>query len=130
MGSAPGPAAELDWGDEKAGGAPALLLGDRNTTPGSSLFRRLERAGFRDANVPDRRATLSHDGLGTGDVEDSGWRLDHVLVRGLDAGVRTERILDGPITTQASRRAVRTTLSDHFGVLTTIGAAGAERGAR
>ncbi|WP_437563378.1 endonuclease/exonuclease/phosphatase family protein [Sorangium sp. So ce542] len=120
----------LDWVDAKAGRAPALLLGDLNTTPGSSLFRRLERAGFRDADVPDRRATFSHDGLGTGDVEDSGWRLDHVLVRGLDAGLRADRILDEPITMQAAGRAVRTTLSDHFGVLATLGGAGAGPAAR
>ncbi|AUX42639.1 uncharacterized protein SOCE26_040720 [Sorangium cellulosum] len=111
----------LAWVDEKAGGAPALLLGDLNTTPGSSLFRRLERAGFRDADVPDRRGTFSHDGLGTGDVDDTGWRLDHVLLRGLDTGLHTTRILDEPVTIEAAGRPVRTTLSDHFGVLATIG---------
>ncbi|WP_437759909.1 endonuclease/exonuclease/phosphatase family protein [Sorangium sp. So ce1389] len=111
----------LAWVDEKAGGAPALLLGDLNTTPGSSLFRRLEGAGFRDADVPDRRGTFSHDGLGTGDVGDSGWRLDHVLLRGLDARLRVGRILDAPVTISAEGRPVRTTLSDHFGVLATIG---------
>ncbi|WP_437682319.1 endonuclease/exonuclease/phosphatase family protein [Sorangium sp. So ce131] len=111
----------LAWVDEKAGGSPALLLGDLNTMPGSSLFRRLERAGFREADVPDRRGTFSHDGLGTGDVDDAGWRLDHVLLRGLDAGLHTKRILDEPVTIEAAGRPVRTTLSDHFGVLATVG---------
>ncbi|AGP36664.1 hypothetical protein [Sorangium cellulosum] len=53
-----------------------------------------------------------------------------MLVRGPDAGLRADRILDEPITIQAAGRAVRTTLSDHFGVLATIGSAGAERAAR
>lgn len=110
----------LAWVDDKAGRAPALLLGDLNTTPGSSLFRRLESAGFRDADVPDRRGTFSHDGLGTGDVGDAGWRLDHVLLRGLDAALRADRILDEPVTISAAGRPIRTTLSDHFGVLATV----------
>jgi endonuclease/exonuclease/phosphatase family metal-dependent hydrolase len=112
----------LGWIEEKAGSAPALLLGDLNTTPGSRAFQRLEQAGFREPDPSDHRATYAADGLETGRVTESGWRLDHVLVRGLDAPVGTQRILDEPITIGVAGRRVKTTLSDHFGVLATIDA--------
>ncbi len=110
----------LDFIDEKAGRAPALLLGDLNMTQDSSLFRRLERIGFQDAATPDRRGTYTHDGLGTGRVTDHGWRLDHVLCRGLDAAPHVERVLDRPVQIEVEGRRLRTTLSDHFGVLATF----------
>ncbi|HEY8077047.1 MAG TPA: endonuclease/exonuclease/phosphatase family protein [Labilithrix sp.] len=112
----------LAWIDEKARGEPSILLGDLNTTPGSSLFARILRAGFRDDAVS--RATYTHDGLSTGRASESGWKLDHVLVRGVDRPVRAERILDAPVTiavqTDKGPRRVATTLSDHFGVLATV----------
>jgi endonuclease/exonuclease/phosphatase family metal-dependent hydrolase len=110
----------LAWIDQRSESAPAILLGDLNTTPGSTLFEHFERAGFREANAADVRATFAHDGLGTGNVGASGYRLDHVLVRGIDTEVRTQRILDRPLTISAGGKAVRTTLSDHFGILATI----------
>ncbi|WP_437785687.1 hypothetical protein [Sorangium sp. So ce1097] len=46
--------------------------------------------------------------------------LDHVLLRGLDAALRADRILDEPVTISAAGRPIRTPLSDHFGVLATV----------
>ena len=105
------------WVDTHAPrGEPAILLGDLNTTAGSALFGTLERAGFREPDVLDRRSTFNH-GLGNGHVRDDGWRIDHVLVRDVADHVTSRRILDAPVTLASG---VRTTLSDHFGVLATI----------
>ena len=106
----------LTWVEEKARTGPAFLLGDLNVTPESSLFRKITAAGFREPDVVDRRATFG-GGLGTGKVNASGWRIDHVLVRNVAARVTTRRIFDAPI---ALRSGVRTTLSDHFGVMATV----------
>jgi endonuclease/exonuclease/phosphatase (EEP) superfamily protein YafD len=92
-----------------------VLLGDLNTTSASSLFQKIRRAGFREPDVIDSRGTFG-GGLGTGHVTTSGWRIDHVLVRNTAARVTSRRILDTPITLNVGR-GVRTTLSDHFGVL-------------
>nr|MDQ3366055.1 endonuclease/exonuclease/phosphatase family protein [Myxococcota bacterium] len=108
-------------------GEPAILLGDLNTAPGSSLFRTILGAGFREPDPLDRRGTFG-GGLGTGEISESGGRIDHILVRDLDAPVASRRILDAPITiattaataTGTATVAVKTTLSDHFGVLATI----------
>jgi endonuclease/exonuclease/phosphatase family metal-dependent hydrolase len=112
------------WIDAKTGpgeAAPALLLGDLNMTPGSSLFRQLERAGFREANDVDRRGTYASSGLGTGAVHDGGIRIDHVLTRGIAPRSRAVRALDAPVRIRARGRELATTLSDHFAVLATIG---------
>jgi endonuclease/exonuclease/phosphatase family metal-dependent hydrolase len=105
----------LRWVDEKGRAAPAVLLGDLNTTSGSSLFGKIKQAGFREPDVIDPRGTFG-GGLGTGHVSTSGWRIDHVLVRNTAARVTSRRILDSPLTLKAGR-GVRSTLSDHFGVL-------------
>lgn len=94
-----------------------MLIGDLNVTPDSRLFRAILAAGFREPDVVDRRATFG-GGLGTGRVNTSGWRIDHILVRGIDARVTSRRIFDTPIALRGS--GVRTTLSDHFGVFTVI----------
>jgi endonuclease/exonuclease/phosphatase family metal-dependent hydrolase len=107
----------LAWIDRKAPAGPALLIGDLNITPESSLFRRLTTARFREPDVVDRRATFG-SGLGTGRVNTSGWRIDHVLLRDIDARVTSRRIFDTPITLRSN--GVRTTLSDHFGVMATF----------
>jgi endonuclease/exonuclease/phosphatase family metal-dependent hydrolase len=114
----------IGWIEEKADPAvPALLLGDLNTTPGSALFRRFQQAGFREADPRDRRGTYLHDGLGTGRVSASSWRLDHVLVRGIE-GARSsssELVLYDAVTIDVGGSQIQTTLSDHCGVLGTIG---------
>jgi endonuclease/exonuclease/phosphatase family metal-dependent hydrolase len=107
------------WVLEKAPRGPALLLGDLNATPRSAVFERFVRAGFRPPNAEDQRATFAPDGLGSGTVAESGWRLDHVLGRELGGELRTERILDSPVTLEVQGRHIRSTLSDHFGVLGT-----------
>jgi endonuclease/exonuclease/phosphatase family metal-dependent hydrolase len=84
---------------------PAVLLGDLNTSSGSQLFAKLVRAGFREPDELDTRPTCYSS------------RIDHVLVRDIDATVTTQRILDGRITLPNGER---TTLSDHYGVLATL----------
>jgi endonuclease/exonuclease/phosphatase family metal-dependent hydrolase len=110
----------LSFIEHHAGDGPAVLIGDLNTSPGSTLFRQLQRAGFSETDQSDRRATYAANALSNGQISETGWRLDHVLVRGFDAVTRTERILDRPITIDTQQGAVRTTLSDHFGLLATI----------
>lgn len=109
----------LTWVESKAPDGLALLLGDLNTTPGSALFRRLTSAGFREGDAPDRRGTFTNAGLETGETATS-FRIDHVLVRNHTGSLRTERVLDEPRVLYVAGRPVRTTLSDHFGVLATI----------
>jgi len=106
----------LAWVDAKGRDEPAVLLGDLNTPSGSSLFQKIKRAGFREPDVIDPRGTFG-GGLGTGHVSTSGWRIDHVLVRDTDARVTSQRILDAPISLNVR---VRSTLSDHFGVLAVL----------
>ncbi len=110
----------VDWIAERAGDAPAIVLGDLNMTAGSSLFHRIEAAGFRQPDELDRRGTYCGSGLGTGCIGSATWRIDHVLTRGLGR-VRSERVLDEPVDVRVSGRRVTTTLSDHFGVLARIG---------
>jgi endonuclease/exonuclease/phosphatase family metal-dependent hydrolase len=105
----------IAWVDSKGRDAPAVLLGDLNTASSSSLFGKIRQAGFREPDVLDPRATFG-GGLGTGHVNASGWRIDHVLVRNTAARVTSRRILDVPVKLDVGR-GVRTTLSDHLGVL-------------
>ncbi len=115
---APQVEAFVRWAAAKVpAGEPAILLGDLNTAPSSALFRTLEAAGSHEPDGVDRRGTFNH-GLGSGHVSDSGWRIDHVLVRDIAGPTTSERILDRPVTLATGRR---TTLSDHFGVRATLG---------
>jgi endonuclease/exonuclease/phosphatase (EEP) superfamily protein YafD len=97
---------------------PALLLGDLNISPGSALLGRIRAAGFHDGRASALGPTYSSEGLTTGRFTGSGWHLDHVLVRGLNAA--TSRILDEPRTLEVAGRQVRSTLSDHAGLLSII----------
>ena len=97
---------------------PALLLGDLNTSPGSALFGRIRAAGFHEGRTPALGPTYSSEGLTSGRFTGSGWHLDHVLVRGLNAA--TSLILDEPRTLEVAGRHVRSTLSDHAGLLSII----------
>lgn len=110
----------LAWVDEKAGAAPAMLLGDLNTGPDASpsLYRRFEAAGFVD---PYRAGcTYCHGALGHGRAGESGWILDHVLFRGVDGDLRANRILDDELVIDVRGTRVRTTYSDHFGVVASL----------
>jgi endonuclease/exonuclease/phosphatase family metal-dependent hydrolase len=110
----------LAWIDQKAAGRPCLLLGDLNTSPGSELFRRIQAAGFREADDADARGTFSSGSLLNGQFGASSWRLDHVLSRDVPARTSTRRILDAPLQMQVSGRKINTTLSDHAGVAATF----------
>jgi endonuclease/exonuclease/phosphatase family metal-dependent hydrolase len=110
----------LEWIEALSAGGAAILLGDLNTTPGSNLFRRFEHAGFSEPDAADRRATFSQHGLGTGNVTSAGYRLDHILTRGLHASIRTQRVLDEVVLIESGGHTIRTTLSDHFGLLASI----------
>ncbi|MDB4946899.1 MAG: hypothetical protein JWP97_6433 [Labilithrix sp.] len=111
----------LRWIDPLMGARPAVLLGDLNTSEGSEAFRQIERAGFHPPATRDTRGTFSSSGLETGVAGDGGWRIDHVLFRDVVLPTRTERILDAPIALEVDGAKVRSTLSDHFGILATIG---------
>jgi endonuclease/exonuclease/phosphatase family metal-dependent hydrolase len=119
-GAEQGPQVErlLSWIDEKAGAGPALLLGDLNTSPGSALFARIRSAGFHEGRTSSPGPTYSGEALTTGRFGSSGWHLDHVLVRGLTAA--TSRILDEPRLLEVAGQQVRSTLSDHAGLLSVI----------
>jgi endonuclease/exonuclease/phosphatase family metal-dependent hydrolase len=94
----------VDFAAAKRG--PAVLLGDLNTSSGSQLFGKLRTAGFREPDKLDTRPTCYSS------------RIDHILVRDIDDVVTTQRILDARITLPSGER---TTLSDHYGVLATLG---------
>jgi endonuclease/exonuclease/phosphatase family metal-dependent hydrolase len=96
--------------------APAIVLGDLNTSAGSSLFRMLTDAGFREPDTVDTRGTWG-SGLATGSAGDATWRIDHILTRDVPGYTSSQRILDAPVTLDDG---TRTTLSDHCGVLVTI----------
>lgn len=104
---------------------PAILLGDLNTSPGSSLWRRITEAGFREPDRVDDRATFG-GGLGTGHVPGAGWRIDHVLLRDVPVRSSSRRVLDEPITLPGG---VPSTLSDHLGVLAVVEAGAGRRAA-
>jgi endonuclease/exonuclease/phosphatase family metal-dependent hydrolase len=108
----------LSWIEEISGPGPALLLGDLNTSPGSALFARISGAGFHEGRLISPGPTYGSEGLTTGRFARSGWHLDHVLVRGLSAA--TSRILDEPRTLEVAGQPVRSTLSDHAGLLSII----------
>jgi endonuclease/exonuclease/phosphatase family metal-dependent hydrolase len=110
----------LAWIEQKAETDTALLLGDLNMTPSSPVFRRFEKAGFHPGSGSDRRGTFSSEGLLSGYFGESGWRLDHVLVRGGGLSVRTERFLDERVFLQTAEGARVSTLSDHAGLLSTV----------
>jgi endonuclease/exonuclease/phosphatase family metal-dependent hydrolase len=103
-----------------AGTEPALLLGDLNLVPGSALFGRFARAGFHEGQVSEGRSTYSSDALSGGNFAGVGWRLDHVLLRGTNAELRTRRILDEPVRLKEAGGEVISMLSDHAGLLSTI----------
>jgi endonuclease/exonuclease/phosphatase family metal-dependent hydrolase len=106
--------------EEKAATEPALLLGDLNLVPGSSLFSRIARAGFHEGEARAHLPTYSGQALLGGTFAGSGWRLDHVLLRGTTAELRTQRILDETVRLKVAGRDVLSTLSDHAGLLSTI----------
>lgn len=112
----------LAWMVAKCGGGDrVVLLGDLNTGPrvpphvtscNGELYRRFVDAGFDNPYAHDgARCTLCHGSLSRGSHGDSGWLLDHVLLRGF-GGARAERILDSPLALGT----VRMTLSDHCGI--------------
>jgi hypothetical protein len=82
-----------------------------------------EEAGFRNpyTAMPDASATFCDGSFSSAGHGTSGWLLDHVLLRGFPEQASGKRLLDEPLTIEAGGRRVRTTYSDHCGVLVTIG---------
>jgi endonuclease/exonuclease/phosphatase family metal-dependent hydrolase len=114
----------LAWiGDKVGRGGRVILLGDLNTGPSSGLYRRLEAAGFENpyTALPDPPATFPDGSFSSRGMGRSGWLLDHVLLRGFSEPATAERILDEPLTIEAEGQKVRTTYSDHCGILVTVG---------
>jgi endonuclease/exonuclease/phosphatase family metal-dependent hydrolase len=118
----------LPFIDERAGKEPAVLLGDLNLTPSSSLYARIVRAGFRNPYAErDRPAgTFTWHSLERGAHAQGEWMLDHILLRGLDVEATADRILDAPLVVRARDKTLRTTLSDHCGVRLTLRSAGGQ----
>jgi endonuclease/exonuclease/phosphatase family metal-dependent hydrolase len=114
----------LSFIHDTAGNEPALLLGDLNLVPGSALFGRIARAGFDEGQAHEGRNTYNSQALLGGTFAGPGWRLDHVLLRGINAALRTQRILDEPVRLNVAGREVLSMLSDHAGLLSRITASG------
>jgi len=123
----------LAWVEAKAGPrGRAVIVGDLNTGPSlhgggrthsSGLYGMFEEAGFRNpyTAMPDASATFCDGSFSSAGHGTSGWLLDHVLLRGFPEQASGKRLLDEPLTIEAGGRRVRTTYSDHCGVLVTIG---------
>ncbi len=114
----------LAWIEEKAGrDERAVLLGDLNTGPSSSLYRRIEAAGFHNpyTDQPDPPATYPDGSFSSRGMGRSGWLLDHILLRGFSEPATAARILDEPLTLEEGGQKVRTTYSDHCGILVSVG---------
>lgn len=126
----PGPESEqrpqvdrlLRWIDERGAKGPTIVLGDLNMGPGSSSFRRFVDAGFDDpyARQSNGKCTFCGGGLTSAGHGTSGILIDHVLVRGFRGTTLSERVLDDTVTLIAGGSPVKTTLSDHCGVLVTL----------
>lgn len=100
-----------------ASAAPAIVLGDLNTQPGSHLYRQLQRVGFEAVGSTNTLTTYFPDGLDGGSAPEACWTLDHVLVRNWPGPTTGTRILDTPITIRIAGAPFSTLLSDHAGLL-------------
>jgi len=121
----------LSFAEEKAAGGPILLLGDLNTGPAKdgiaaeapANYALLEAAGFTtDYLAPDAPlCTFCSTNLLVGGADDdASVIIDHVLHRGLDRTVVTERILSAPVELTVGGAPKQAHLSDHFGLKATI----------
>jgi len=125
----------LPWVEQTRGtGSRAVLLGDMNCGPGTSLaraaspdaFALFSDAGFVDPYAEgDGRCTFCSNnplnGFGNdpeADEPDEGVVIDHVLLSGFaDAPtVAVTRVLDSEITVSAGGSDIVTAYSDHYGV--------------
>jgi len=115
---------------EKTGGkGTTLVLGDTNCGPakgGASAeapenYQALVAPDYDDpfATSANAACTFCSDnplvGAGTPSV-----LIDHVLVRGFDGGVTTQRILDGKVAIDVGGEPVETPRSDHYGLEATL----------
>ncbi|HKO92609.1 MAG TPA: endonuclease/exonuclease/phosphatase family protein, partial [Polyangiaceae bacterium] len=120
----------LPWVEEtRDTGGRAVLLGDMNCGPGTSLaqaaspdaFALFSDAGFVDPYAEgDGRCTFCGDNPlnGSGNDPDEGALIDHVLLSGFaDAPVVVvQRVLDGEISINDGGSDIVTAHSDHYGV--------------
>jgi endonuclease/exonuclease/phosphatase family metal-dependent hydrolase len=122
----------LAYIDEKAAdGAPVVLLGDLNTGPAVAglqgeapeNFELFVAAGYRAPYLEenDVSCTFCPDNPLVGGADGAGGKvIDHVLLRGVDGQVATQRLLDETVELEAGGQAVTSCYSDHYGVGATI----------
>jgi len=118
--------------DQKARGpTPTVLVGDLNCGPalGSSihpsqpaLYARLLGAGFVDpyAAQDNAECTFCNDALLNGGTSPTGSLIDHVLLRSFPGQARGRRMLRENVVVDADGRAVKTSLSDHYGLMLSL----------
>jgi endonuclease/exonuclease/phosphatase family metal-dependent hydrolase len=121
----------LAWVEQKAQGAPVVIVGDLNTghRAGASVeallpdhYAKFLTAGFVDpyASRPDALCTFCASNPLNGNAGARGTLIDHVLLRGLPAGASSEPFLRTPLEIKAGGRTVRTAYSDHYGLVITL----------
>lgn len=124
----------LPWVEQtRAPGGKAVLLGDMNCGPGTSLaraaspdaFARFSAAGYAAPYAEeDGRCTFCGNNPLNGFATDpeEGALIDHVLLSGFDdaSAFSSVRVLDDEITLSADGSDVVSAHSDHYGVQVTV----------
>ncbi len=115
----------LDFVQDKTGGTgQVLLMGDLNTGPAidgvvaatPENFQRLTDAGFASPYLrAGAECTFCAANPLVSDDDDSVI-IDHVLVRGIEAGDLADRILTGDLDIALDGEQVNAAFSDHYGV--------------
>ncbi len=120
----------LDYIDEKAGGEPAILMGDFNAGPvvtDAQAYYPDSYAAVIDAGFAD--PYFDGDPVCTYCAENplcdtaDGAYIDHVFLKNMDDGAQysAQRIFDDPVDVAVDEETVETRLSDHYGVSMDIG---------
>jgi endonuclease/exonuclease/phosphatase family metal-dependent hydrolase len=127
----------IEWVDDKtADDAQVIVLGDLNTGPAQSAddieaevpasYAQFPEAGFDNAFLDGDNAKCTFCSANplvlSGDTG-VGAAIDHILTRGIAADVRSERILDGVVSTaddDDGGTPDELPLSDHYGLAATF----------
>jgi len=123
----------IDFIDQKTADSDlVVVLGDLNTGPAieahdiapewPSHYDRLIESGLTDpyADSDDVACTYCPDNT-FNDPESDGTLIDHILIRGFDGRISTERFMTGVVTITVEGQDVTTNLSDHYGLIMTLG---------
>jgi endonuclease/exonuclease/phosphatase family metal-dependent hydrolase len=129
--------AAIDWIDEKTDrDSQVILLGDLNTGPAlpaddilpevAESYAQLPEADFEDPFLDGPGASCTFctsNALVRQEDTGVGAAIDHIMIRGIDARVTAERILDEPVPVSGDEDAGspdELPLSDHYGVEATF----------